>query len=391
MQAMAPSPPLPPGPSSPHYARYNSTTPGASTSNGISEPVPASSIDATIAALDDPATRDGLEALLSSIAGVQEALKSEAHGGDGSSSSSTVLPVNNAAASLSGFALPGSAGLPPLPQGSPPSAAPLPSSSSSEDKLVEMKKRYLARLPLARVIDICLRLDAQAPEDVRSRIWPHDLEAAIASLPAFGSSISTTSAADEPPPSATAPPASSSTAPAPAVAAGATPPNSAPPFGYSAQNYPYQFYNSSQQSYFQPTAQQTWNAQQPQHQQPAAGAAPAPAMSMLAPPQPMPSLQGIPPHPVPPDDLPSYEEMIAMALKDIDHTGDGAAPKTLFNWMAIHFAVQTNFRPSASQALQKAFKRGRLSKKDGGRYALNPLWEGGAVRFFFFPRTLFWF
>ena len=37
-----------------------------------------------------------------------------------------------------------------------------------------------------------------------------------------------------------------------------------------------------------------------------------------------------------------------------------------------------NFRPSASQALQKAYKRGRL-EKIGGKYRLNPNWEGGNV------------
>lgn len=39
----------------------------------------------------------------------------------------------------------------------------------------------------------------------------------------------------------------------------------------------------------------------------------------------------------------------------------------------------SNFRPSASQALQKAYKRGRLEKV-GGKYRLNPNWEGGNVR-----------
>jgi len=38
----------------------------------------------------------------------------------------------------------------------------------------------------------------------------------------------------------------------------------------------------------------------------------------------------------------------------------------------------TNFRPSASQALQKAFKRGRLQKV-GTNYRLNPDWSGGST------------
>lgn len=59
---------------------------------------------------------------------------------------------------------------------------------------------------------------------------------------------------------------------------------------------------------------------------------------------------------------------------------EGAAPKDLFTWMASRYPLQTNFRPSASQALQKAYKRGRLEKRQGGKYRLNAAWEGGAVR-----------
>ncbi len=88
-----------------------------------------------------------------------------------------------------------------------------------------------------------------------------------------------------------------------------------------------------------------------------------------------------PPQPPPPsgEDLPSYEEMIVEALLDCGDA-EGAAPKDLFTWMASRYPLQTNFRPSASQALQKAYKRGRLEKRAGGKYRLNPSWEGGAVR-----------
>lgn len=85
-----------------------------------------------------------------------------------------------------------------------------------------------------------------------------------------------------------------------------------------------------------------------------------------------------PPPPSSSEDLPSYEDMIVEALTDISDP-DGAAPKDLFLWMGSRWPLQTNFRPSASQALQKAYKRGRLEKTDGGRYRLNPNWEGGAV------------
>lgn len=58
---------------------------------------------------------------------------------------------------------------------------------------------------------------------------------------------------------------------------------------------------------------------------------------------------------------------------------EGCAPKALFSWMALHYPLQSNFRPSASQALQKAFKRGRLEKGNNGKYRLNVNWEGGNV------------
>ncbi|KAI0685792.1 hypothetical protein C8T65DRAFT_712525 [Cerioporus squamosus] len=69
--------------------------------------------------------------------------------------------------------------------------------------------------------------------------------------------------------------------------------------------------------------------------------------------------------------------MIVEALLDCGDV-EGAAPKDLFTWMASRYPLQTNFRPSASQALQKAYKRGRLEKRAGGKYRLNPNWEGGA-------------
>ncbi|KAH9927063.1 hypothetical protein B0H21DRAFT_826490 [Amylocystis lapponica] len=78
------------------------------------------------------------------------------------------------------------------------------------------------------------------------------------------------------------------------------------------------------------------------------------------------------------EDLPSYEEMIVEALLD-GGDSEGAVPKELFAWMAARYPLQTNFRPSASQALQKAYKRGRLEKRAGGRYRVNPAWEGGAT------------
>lgn len=69
--------------------------------------------------------------------------------------------------------------------------------------------------------------------------------------------------------------------------------------------------------------------------------------------------------------------MIVEALVDSGNP-EGCVPKDLFTWMASRYPVQSNFRPSASQALQKALKRGRL-RKSNGKYLLNADWEGGNV------------
>ncbi|CAE6425857.1 unnamed protein product [Rhizoctonia solani] len=75
--------------------------------------------------------------------------------------------------------------------------------------------------------------------------------------------------------------------------------------------------------------------------------------------------------------LPSYEEMIVLALME-SQDDEGIAPKDVFAWMSARWPLNANFRPSASQALQKAFKRGRLEKV-GTKYKLNPNWHGGAT------------
>lgn len=88
-----------------------------------------------------------------------------------------------------------------------------------------------------------------------------------------------------------------------------------------------------------------------------------------------------------PDDLPSYEEMIVEALQESTDP-EGCAPKDLFAWMASRYPLQSNFRPSASQALQKAFKRGRFEKSSNGKYRLSATWEGGNVRRYLVSRYI---
>lgn len=79
------------------------------------------------------------------------------------------------------------------------------------------------------------------------------------------------------------------------------------------------------------------------------------------------------------DDLPSYEEMIVEALEACADP-EGAPPKNMFIWMQAQYpTLHPNFRPSASQALQKALKRGRLEKNELGKYRLNRSWSGGTV------------
>ncbi|WFC99868.1 hypothetical protein MYAM1_002614 [Malassezia yamatoensis] len=72
--------------------------------------------------------------------------------------------------------------------------------------------------------------------------------------------------------------------------------------------------------------------------------------------------------------LPSYEDMIVEGLEAIGDV-NGTPPRMLFHWMEDTYPLMKNFRPSASQALQKAFKRGRLHKV-GSLYRINPDWDG---------------
>ncbi|SNX86526.1 uncharacterized protein MEPE_05235 [Melanopsichium pennsylvanicum] len=68
--------------------------------------------------------------------------------------------------------------------------------------------------------------------------------------------------------------------------------------------------------------------------------------------------------------LPSYEDMIVEGLRVMGE----APPRSLFNWMQVTYPLTKKFRPSAHQALQKAFKRGRLLKT-GSMYRINSSWS----------------
>ncbi|KAG4302125.1 hypothetical protein PCK1_001397 [Pneumocystis canis] len=74
-------------------------------------------------------------------------------------------------------------------------------------------------------------------------------------------------------------------------------------------------------------------------------------------------------------DLPSYENMIIEALTAI-HESRGVPPRIIYEWMESNYpTLNPRFRASASQALQKAVKKGKL-QKDGSNYFLNTDYNG---------------
>ncbi|KAL5512688.1 hypothetical protein ACEPAG_2954 [Sanghuangporus baumii] len=294
-----------------------------------------------------------------------------------------------------------------------------------------LKRIWLTLLPVEQVIEILLKLDESLAKEgpseeywksVRGQLWPTDLKAAVlhAALAKIVESSGTVTvnnnenaedkgssktsqttnvpkkdggveqnangqSTKDPPPSVStstsdqatmAAETPHTTAPTPSITTlvpplipirRPSPPTSTTTYQAAASastspSYPYQPYSSGSISY-----------QQSSHHQPySASYSPSPpTVPVRVPP--------LPPTPAPvedEDDLPSYEEMLVQALT-VHNDPDGTAPKQLFQWMAATYPLQANFRPSASQALQKAYKRGRFEKNSEGRYRLNPRWEGG--------------
>ncbi|KAJ7288202.1 hypothetical protein C8J57DRAFT_1214404 [Mycena rebaudengoi] len=266
-----------------------------------------------------------------------------------------------------------------------PSSAPIHFIHNAPAENHELKRQYLALLSPQQIIDLCLSLDIHVPLTLKRTIWPADLAASIATLkavkkedtPATIPAAATTAAAA---PSVSPKPADK--APGTAPAAGpSTVPAGAHPYGFTHQPaYPhtpyYQALPPGYAAYTYPGYPPPPGAYAAHH---AYYAPPAAADAAHAHAHPHPHPQPAPvAMPVSDDhDLPSYEDMIVEGLTAANDP-DGLAPKDLFNWMATRYPVQSNFRPSASQALQKAFKRGRFEKNSAGRYRLNPLWEGGS-------------
>lgn len=263
----------------------------------------------------------------------------------------------------------------------------------------ELKKQYLALLPPQQIIDICLSFDLHVPPFIRSTVWPLDINAAIAAL--TKTSRSSAPASSENQRTADNVPIMDSLnnsergghdKPAADDPTSASSHTSSEPGQTTSDNT-----NANSQASTQPSPTPHPYPHPPHAAYPHAPYYPPPSAAY----HPHSSYPGYPPPSMYPpnplfsfpsashtpqlhdpystqagDDLPSYEEMIVEALTE-SNDPEGCAPKDLFIWMASHYPLQSNFRPSASQALQKAFKRGRFEKTSGGKYRLNATWEGG--------------
>jgi len=198
------------------------------------------------------------------------------------------------------------------------------------------------------------------PPYVKSTVWPSDINAALQQTPPPSSEPAQPAPAPPPPMQPLQPPTSHQPY--------GFPPSSAYPHNpyYPAHSTAYAYPHSAYTPY--PPIQNGYHPHVPP-----AYPVPSPAYNSLTPLPP-------PPDGVNMDDLPSYEEMIVEALSSTTDP-EGYAPKDLFTWMASRYPLQSNFRPSAGQALQKAYKRGRFEKSSGGKYRLNPAWDGGNVRY----------
>ena len=260
-----------------------------------------------------------------------------------------------------------------------------------DPETVALKRTYLSLLTNQQVADICITLDFHAPTHIRNTVWPYDIKAAIANLLADqvrpAPSENPTSD-DQSKPTDVSNQNVNGHEPPPMASLGQSPPQKPPS---EAQDHPQGSPPLSQSHPPPPPPPHVQYYPYPSQQVPAYPHAPyyghgqhhPPGVSgFLPPPMHYGTMYTRPPVTRPDgstEDLPSYEEMIVNAL--MEHPDpEGAPPKDLFAWMAARYPLQTNFRPSASQALQKAFKRGRLEKGPGGKYRLNASWEGGSVR-----------
>ncbi|KAH9049968.1 hypothetical protein EDB84DRAFT_1260150, partial [Lactarius hengduanensis] len=311
-----------------------------------------------------------------------------------------------------------------------------PSISAADAERHALKRTYLTLLPHTQLVELCLAFEAHSPAHIKNSLWPVDLALAVAGLrspaqtsqetpannlpyatvqlpqtealttsstngthPSSGASSHEAPTADESPRPEQAKPAddasqltaqplpsTSSTqsaaiaplqGPYPHLSYGYPQTQPLPAYPHTPYYTPYTHPHNFPPHPSAPYAHTAYPPSQP----------PYPTGQ-----SPFPPFTGIPlarhPHAIgvtsaehsgiPADDLPSYEDMLVEALIDLNEA-DGSAPKSLFTWMASRYPLHSNFRPSASQALQKAFKRGRLEKGSNGKYRLNASWDGGST------------
>lgn len=301
------------------------------------------------------------------------------------------------------------------------SAYPVVWKPSETDRAIQaeyhaLKRLYLGLLPPQQIIEICLTFEVHVPFHVRASVWPSDLKAAIAAMqgqsqpplaapntnPSNDASSVTPRTADHPlttslrdssqavppakPPDTTSRPEQPSSSPGPPSVSAQTSNTTAltnPPAPITQSPYTHQPYGFLQQQASYPHA--------PYYSAPPAGYSYPHSPYPPYPPTSYPQNANTSSTPLPQtveaqlsaEDLPSYEDIIVEALMGCPDP-EGSVPKNIFTWMSSHYPLQSNFRPSASQALQKAYKRGRFEKSSNGKYRLNPLWEGGSVS----PRLL---
>ncbi|KAJ3855616.1 hypothetical protein EV368DRAFT_79498 [Lentinula lateritia] len=242
--------------------------------------------------------------------------------------------------------------------------------SAADDQ--ERKRRYLSFLPPPQVIEICLTFDIYIPASVKATVWPANLDEAIAALQKALDEkstppLNTSSSADLNPKSSDPSNASNIATEAPGPPGSSSVTSTA----FGSIPHPAQRFTFANQPAYPHTPyypQTSWSS----YSQPPYG-----ITQPYAPPPPPPiHRQHQYPEAQSSDEMPGYEDMIVEALIDVQDP-EGLAPKDIYTWMVNHYRVQANFRPSASQALQKAFKRGRFEKSLSGKYRLNPNWKGG--------------
>lgn len=253
-----------------------------------------------------------------------------------------------------------------------------------------------------RVVENGERVEKASQEVTKTAATTTEMETApmsgLAQVSTSSTGASASTSATPAPTSST--PAPTSSTPAPASAAPAPAPNQQqPPYPHQPYGYPQHPTAAYPHAPYYPPPPPGYPSYPPSsypHYPPppngyptAPGGYPLPYSTPSSHPhqQSFPHLHPPPPHPQShahqeqtPDEIPSYEEMIVEALQESASADpEGCAPKDLFSWMAARYPLQSNFRPSASQALQKAFKRGRLEKSSNGKYRLSGTWEGGSV------------